>query len=72
MPRPRHHQDRAPTGFTVWAASLLIAAVSLGGCSRQTKSGEDTGTGFFTGYEIGDEQDRAEVRKDRPDYRRYE
>ena len=27
---------------------------------------------FFTGYEIGDEQDRAKIREARPGYRRYE
>jgi hypothetical protein len=51
---------------------LLLAAAALTGCSKKGVSDQKTDTGFFTGYEIGNEADRAETRKDRPDYRPYE
>ncbi|MHC5008944.1 MAG: hypothetical protein ACYTGF_16480 [Planctomycetota bacterium] len=52
--------------------ALLLAAVTLAGCSRKGTSGEKTDTGFFTGYEMGNEQDQKEVRQERPGYRPYE
>jgi hypothetical protein len=51
---------------------LVLAAVALPGCSRKGVSGENTETGFFTGYEMGNEQDQTEVRQERPGYRPYE
>ena len=51
---------------------LLAAAVTLTGCSRKGVSGQETDTGFFTGYEMGNEQDQAEVRQERPGYRPHE
>ena len=54
------------------AGVLLGALLLLAGCGRTTKSAEAAEAGFFTGYEIGDEQDRAKIREERPGYRRYE
>lgn len=48
------------------------AAACLGACSGQPKQEKPEETGLFTGYEIGNPQDMAEIRKDRPDYRPYE
>ncbi len=48
------------------------ALLLLGGCGRAMRSAEAAETAFFTGYEIGDEQDRAKIREARPGYRRYE
>ena len=51
--------------------AVLLATVAAGaGCSRKSVSGEETGTGMLTGYELGHEQDMMEVREERPDYRR--
>ena len=44
----------------------------LGGCSRTSKSGEATNTGLLTGYELGNEQDFADQRKERLNYRDFE
>ena len=57
---------------TCLGLALLLAAATLTGCSRKGTSGEKTDTGFFTGYEMGNEQDQKEVREDRPGYRPYE
>ena len=55
------------------AAGVLLGALLLpAGCARSTKSAEAAEDGFFTGFEIGNEQDRAQVREDRPGYRPYE
>jgi len=51
---------------------LLGALLLLAGCARPTKSAEAAQNGFFTGYEIGNEQDRAQLREERPGYRSYE
>jgi hypothetical protein len=51
---------------------LVVAAGALGSCSRKGTTGQRTETGFFTGYELGNEQDQAEIRKDRPEYRPHE
>jgi len=55
----------------VVAAAALLAAV-LAGCSQQTTSGEQTNTGVLTGYEISNQNDIADGRKDRLDYRDFE
>ncbi len=57
---------------TCLGLALLLAAATLIGCSRKGVSGEKTDTGFFTGYEIGNEQDQAEIRQERPGYRPHE
>ncbi len=54
------------------AAALLAGAVLLGGCARTDVYGESTGTGILTGYELGNERDLQDQRKERPDYRPYE
>ncbi len=60
----------------LFAAVALGAAVAagavLGGCSRTNKSGEATNTGLLTGYELGNQQDFADQRKDRLNYREFE
>ncbi len=53
-------------------AAFLVAALLLGGCARKDVYGESTGTGILTGYELGNERDFQDQRKDRPDYRPYE
>ncbi len=57
---------------TCLGLALLLAAATLIGCSRKGTSGQKTDTGFFTGYEIGNEQDQAEIRQERPGYRPHE
>ncbi len=57
---------------TCLGLALLLAAATLTGCSRKGTSGQKTDTGFFTGYEIGNEQDQAEIRQERPGYRPHE
>ncbi|MHC4082846.1 MAG: hypothetical protein ACYS15_08820 [Planctomycetota bacterium] len=57
---------------TCLGLALLLAAATLTGCSRKGVSGEKTDTGFFTGYEMGNEQDQTEVRQERPGYRPHE
>jgi hypothetical protein len=52
---------------------LFLAAVSaLEGCGGADKLGESPRNGFFSGYDFGNEADREEIRKERPDYRPYE
>ncbi len=59
--------------FAAVALGAIIAAGAvLGGCSRTSKSGEATNTGLLTGYELGNQQDFADQRKDRLNYREFE
>lgn len=58
------------TTVAVAAAALLV--VVLAGCSQQTTSGEQTNTGVLTGYEISNQNDIADGRKDRLDYRDFD
>ncbi len=59
--------------FAAVALGAIVAAGAvLGGCSRTSKSGEATNTGLLTGYELGNEQDFADQRKDRLNYRDFE
>ena len=58
--------------MTVYGTIVLVGVAMLCGCSRTTRYGEATGTGVLTRYEIGNEQDRAAVRKERRGYGRYE
>ncbi|MHC4217585.1 MAG: hypothetical protein ACYSU7_03930 [Planctomycetota bacterium] len=51
---------------------LVLALAALAGCSRKGTTGESTNTGFFTGYELGNEQDQTNIREERPGYQRYE
>ncbi len=52
--------------------ALVAAGAMLGGCSRTSKSGEATNTGLLTGYELGNEQDFADQRKERLNYRDFD
>ena len=54
------------------AVALLAILIIVGGCSQSTKSGEKTNTGVLTGYELGNEQDFADERRDRVGYRDFE
>ena len=63
---------RATMTRSLFAVVVLTAAAVLGGCSQTAKSGESTNTGILTGYELGNEQDFVDQRKDRPDYREFE
>ena len=56
----------SPTG------THLVFVTVLAGCSQQTASGEQTNTGLFTGYEISNQSDISDGRKDRLDYRDFE
>ncbi len=56
----------------VVAAVTLLLAFSLAGCGVSSKTGEASNTGILTGYEIGNQQDIADTRKERPDYRPFE
>ncbi len=57
-----------------WLPALLILAVILAvtGCSQSTKSGEPTNTGVLTGYELNNQQDFEESRRDRVGYRDFD
>ena len=44
---------------------ILLTAVALAGCSQSTKAGEPTNTGVLTGYELNNQKDFAEGRRDR-------
>ncbi len=57
--------------LAVTALMLLLAAL-LAGCSRASKTGEQTNTGLLTGYEMSNQDDFADMRKERPDYRPFE
>ncbi len=54
------------------AIALLAIVIVAGGCSQSTKSGQKTNTGVLTGYELGNEQDFTDGRKDRIGYRDFD
>ncbi len=54
------------------AVALLAILIVAGGCSQSTQSGQKTNTGVLTGYEMGNEQDFTEGRKDRVGYRDFD
>jgi hypothetical protein len=54
----------------VAALVVLLAAVSVG-CNKSAKSGE-ADTGILTGYELGNQQDFADQRRERPGYRDFD
>ena len=54
------------------AIALLTILIVAGGCSQSTKSGQKTNTGVLTGYELGNEQDFTDGRKDRVGYRDFD
>ena len=58
------------TGAGLAAIAVVVAAtMSIGGCKG---GGEQTKTGPVTGFELGNQQDFADQRKERPDYRPFE
>jgi hypothetical protein len=57
---------------SLFAVAVLAAVAVFGGCSQTAKSGEPTNTGILTGYELGNEQDFVDQRKDRLTYREFE
>ncbi len=54
------------------AIALLTILIVAGGCSQSTKSGQKTNTGVLTGYELGNEQDFVDGRRDRVGYRDFD
>ena len=59
--------------FAVVSLGAAVAAgMVLGGCSQTANSGEPTNTGVLTGYQLGNQQDFADQRKDRLNYREFE
>ncbi len=51
---------------------LLAIAIVAAGCSQSTSSGQKTNTGVMTGYEMGNERDFTDGRKDRLEYRDFD
>ncbi len=72
MKSPSNETNGPGSRMAVYGTVVLVGVAMLCGCSRTTRYGEATGTGLLTGYEIGNEQDKAAVRKDRPGYKRHE
>ncbi len=54
------------------AAALLAILIVAAGCSQSTQSGQKTKTGVLTGYELGNDQDFTDGRKDRIGYRDFD
>ena len=54
------------------AVALLAILIVVGGCSQSTKSGQKTNTGVLTGYELGNERDFTDGRRDRVGYRDFD
>ncbi len=52
--------------------ALLAILIVVGSCSQSTQSGQQTNTGVLTGYELGNEQDFTDGRKDRVGYRDFD
>jgi hypothetical protein len=51
---------------------LLAIGIVVAGCSQSTSSGQKTKTGVLTGYQMGNERDFEDGRKDRLDYRDFD
>ncbi len=54
------------------AVALLAILIVAGGCSQSTKSGQKTNTGVLTGYDLGNQQDFTDGRRDRVGYRDFD
>ncbi len=54
------------------AVALLAILIVAGGCSQSTASGQQTRTGVLTGYELGNEKDFTDGRRDRVGYRDFD
>ncbi len=52
--------------------ALLAILIVAGGCSQSSKSGQKTNTGVLTGYELGNEKDFTDGRRDRVGYRDFD
>ena len=63
--------SRCPSKF-VTAVGLLAILIVAVGCSQSTKSGQKTNTGVLTGYEMGNEKDFTDGRRDRLGYRDFD
>jgi len=63
--------SRCLTNLAATVGLLAIAIVAVG-CSQSTSSGQKTNTGVLTGYEMGNETDFKDGRKDRLDYRDFD
>ena len=62
----------SPAGWSCVCAATLLVVTTLVGCSRTSVSGKAGNTGLLTGYEMGNPDDYAETRKERPDYQPFE
>jgi hypothetical protein len=51
---------------------ILAIGIAAAGCSQSTSSGQKTNPGVLTGYEMGNERDFKDGRKDRLDYRDFD
>ncbi|MEE8459457.1 MAG: hypothetical protein V3S08_06275 [Phycisphaerales bacterium] len=56
----------------VAVVGLLAIAIVAAGCSQSTSSGQKTNTGVLTGYEMGNEKDFTDGRRDRLGYRDFD
>lgn len=56
----------------VAVVGLLAIAILAAGCSQSTSSGQKTNTGVLTGYEMGNEKDFTDGRRDRLEYRDFD
>ncbi len=54
------------------AVAVLAILIVAGGCSQSTQSGQQTNTGVLTGYELGNEKDFTDGRRDRIGYRDFD
>jgi len=54
------------------AVALLAILIVAGSCSQSTQSGQQTNTGVLTGYELGNEQDFTDGRRDRIGHRDFD
>ncbi len=54
------------------AVALMAVLIVAAGCSQSTTSGRKTNTGVLTGYQLGDEKDFTDGRKDRVGYRDFD
>ncbi len=57
--------------YLLGGGALLVVMAAPVGCNGK---GDDVpaGEGFFSRYDFGNEKDRAEIRKDRPEYQDYD
>lgn len=51
---------------------LLAIGIVAAGCSQSTSTGQKTNTGVLTGYEMGNERDFKDGRRDRLEYRDFD